>query len=177
MSEPQPARVHAPFRVAIVQDLDRVATQQAEMIEAESKRRGLHVAIDKIQLKQPANRILEQMFVAGRGVDWLVVDLLISPIEDLTVLQSSGLNLLRRLRDRGSLHGYSSRSPANADGLRCVAVYSASLAGFGNREKEVRENLLQLGVREQCLFIPGEMRKLAVAVVDELAASGSKGWS
>jgi hypothetical protein len=177
MSEALPVRTHAPFRVAIVQDLDRVATQQAEIIEAESKKRSLSLSVDKIQLKQPVSRILDQLFTDGRGVDWLILDLLISPIEDLRVLQSSGLNLLRRLQDRGSLHGYAGRAPANADGVRCVAVYSASLAGFGNREKEVRENLAQLGVLEQCMFIPGEMRKVATAVLDELVATGPEGWS
>ncbi len=160
-----------PHLVCIVQDVEETAKQQTNLILSESKSAGLNVAVEHVFLQDPEDMVLDQL--TQRPVDWLLLDLLISG-RDSDPLFSAGLNLLRRLRESGMFHGYQPRDPARSrNGVRCVGIYSATLAGFGGKKMEVRDELQKLGVNERHLYASDgqQMRAIARAIVSEVAGN------
>ncbi|MCA9319996.1 MAG: hypothetical protein KDB53_04640 [Planctomycetes bacterium] len=162
----------ASFRVCIIQDVPDSASQQQRLLISEAKANGLALDSTIIELRTPTDKILEALSVQP-AIDWIVVDLLISPIDDHSPMTAAGLNLLRRLCKSGHFHGYKSRADAGRQkGVRCIAVYSASLAGYGGVDLQIHEELTNLGISKQHRYVPGEMKKLAQDICGELQRPG-----
>lgn len=178
MSTTQPAtQAHpAPFRIRIVQDVPAAAQQQANILRREAAGRNLSVEVAAIELRDPADRILAQLTTPDTPIDWLVLDLLISPIDDHSPMTSAGLNLLRRIAKAGMFHGYKPRQPATRPGMRCIAIYSASLDNYGGHGPEIREELRAIGVDSRHCYTPGRMKDVAIGICDELQRVGPDGW-
>jgi len=176
MTRPQPQNAPRPYRACIIQDVPDSAIQQRQLLEDEAKKRGLDLEIELIELREPASRIMKKLTSTTAPYDWVISDLLISPIDDHSPMTSAGLNILRQTCRSGFFHGYNKRDARNAEGVRCIAVYSASLADYGGQEREINKALDELGVDENSRFKSGEMTRVAAHVCDELIRNEQDVW-
>jgi len=167
-----PERATERDRILIVQDVALSARQQKQFLEAEAGRRELLLEVRHVDLRVPADVLLREQLLPGAPVDWLIVDLLVSEVDDRAPVESStGMTLLRRLAAEGLFHGYKPRSPTLTRGARCIAVYSAMLQGQGAPRQRTEDALDALGVRRSARYAPGDMTRVAVDICAELAAA------
>ncbi|MBL8840553.1 MAG: hypothetical protein JNL90_03370 [Planctomycetes bacterium] len=166
----RPAAADRP-RVLVVQDVPLSARQQKQFLETEAQKRALDVDVRIVDLRTPAERLVREQLQGEAPIDWLVVDLLVSEIDDhVPVEASTGMTLLRHLTSAGLFHGYKARGTPLGRGVRCIAVYSAMLQGQGTPRQRTEEALDALGVRRSSRYVPGDMARVAADVCDELAA-------
>ncbi len=159
-------------RVMVVQDVPLSARQQKQFLETEARRRELDVDVRVVDLRTPAERLVREHLQGPAPIDWLVVDLLVSEIDDhVPVEASTGMTLLRHLSAAGLFHGYKPRAPTLGRGVRCIAVYSAMLQGQGTPRQHTEEALDALGVRRSARYVPGDMARVAQDIVAELASA------
>lgn len=158
--------VSATHRILIVQDVPDSAKQQRDILDRHAATQRLQVSTHMEDLRVPADHLIATHLQQSLW-DWLVLDLLISPTEDHQPLESSGMNLMRRIHNLGLFHGYRKRVQAG-NGVRCVAVYSATLDRLGPTHRSVKAELARCGVREANLYQPGQMRQVANDICAEL---------